>query len=141
MNADICCGVYSLPYILNLKSVPIFLLAAIMVPSGFIEACLRAGSPTSFCPSFVKATYEGNAFPLAIPAPSALGIIAGLSFSMKAAAEFEVPKSIPITLAISCLLVLIIFSLRRTPHVLRPTSYVFYPLRYLYNRRPKEPLI
>ena len=100
MNAEICCGLNSLPKTLNLWSVPIFLFAAIIVPSGLIAACLLAGSPTNLCPSFVNATTEGNALPEETPAPSAEGIIAGLPASIVAAAELEVPKSIPITFAI-----------------------------------------
>ena len=59
-----------------------------------------AGSPTQRWPSLVNATYEGNALPDATPAPSAEGMITGLPPSITAAAEFDVPKSIPITLAI-----------------------------------------
>jgi hypothetical protein len=57
-------------------------------------ACLLAGSPTSRWPSFVKATIDGNAFPPTL-VPSALGMISGLSWSMTAAAELLVPRSIP----------------------------------------------
>src|SRR5512143_4109449 len=75
-----------------------------MVPSGLIAACLRAGSPTSLSPSFVKATNEGKAFPEETPAPSAEGRMTGRPPSMTAAAEFDVPKSIPMTLAMMSLL-------------------------------------
>jgi len=64
------------------------------------EACRLAGSPTSLWPSLVKATYDGKALPPPTVVPSAEGIITGLPPSMCAAAELEVPKSIPITLAI-----------------------------------------
>jgi hypothetical protein len=43
----------------------------------------------------VKATTEGKAFPPTV-LPSALGIIVGLPPISTAAAEFDVPKSIPI---------------------------------------------
>ena len=74
---------------------PIFLLNAYTVPSGFVSACLLAGSPTSNCPSLVKATYDGNAFPYMV-LPSALGITLTFPFIYTAAAELLVPKSIPI---------------------------------------------
>jgi hypothetical protein len=45
----------------------------------------------------VKATTLGKALP-PIELPSALGMITGLPPSITAAAELEVPKSIPITL-------------------------------------------
>src|SRR5579883_2372759 len=71
-----------------------------MVPSGFDTACLLAGSPTSNCPSFVKATYDGNALPPTL-VPSAEGIMVGLPPIITAAAELLVLKSIPIILLIS----------------------------------------
>ena len=67
--------------------------------SGFVTACLRAGSPTKSSPSLEKATTDGNAFPAAVW-PSAAGIIVGFPPIITAAAELLVPKSIPITLAI-----------------------------------------
>jgi hypothetical protein len=70
-----------------------------MVRSGFEIACLLAGSPTNLCPSFVNATTEGKALPPKV-LPSALGIIVGLPPISTAAAELEVPKSIPIIFAI-----------------------------------------
>ena len=78
---------------------PIFLLAATIVLSGLVIACLLAGSPTSNSPSLPKATYDGNAFP-PIEVPSAAGINTGLPPIITAAAELLVPKSIPIILAI-----------------------------------------
>src|SRR5512137_1581386 len=69
-----------------------------------MAACRRAGSPTSRSPSLVKATNEGNALPDETPAPSAEGMMTGRPPSMTAAAEFEVPRSMPITRAILCLL-------------------------------------
>ena len=73
--------------------------AVITVPSGFVAAWRRAGSPTSSCPSFVNATYDGNALPPTL-VPSADGMIAGRPCSMTAQAEFDVPRSMPIGLAI-----------------------------------------
>jgi hypothetical protein len=70
------------------------------VRSGFDTACLRAGSPTKRCPSFVNATTDGNALPPKL-VPSALGMIVGRPWSNTAAAELLVPKSIPIILLIS----------------------------------------
>ncbi len=67
--------------------------------SGFVTACLRAGSPTRRSPSFEKATTEGNALPPTV-APSAAGIMVGLPPIITAAAELLVPKSIPITFVI-----------------------------------------
>ena len=67
--------------------------------SGFVTACLRAGSPTKSSPSLENATTDGNAFPPTV-APSAAGIIVGLPPITTAAAELLVPKSIPIILAI-----------------------------------------
>ena len=68
------------------------------VPSGLDTACRLAGSPTSNCPSLVKATKEGNAFP-ATDVPSALGIMVGRPATIAAAAELLVPKSIPMIFA------------------------------------------
>src|SRR3989344_2153034 len=99
MEDDICWGVYSLLFIWYLKLVPIFLFAAIIVPFGLEIAWRRAGSPTNICPSFVNATTDGKAFPATV-APSADGIIVGLAPSSTAAAELDVPKSIPIILLI-----------------------------------------
>ncbi len=66
-----------------------------MVLSGFVTACLRAGSPTMRSPSLENATTDGNAFPPTV-VPSAAGIIVGLPPITTAAAELLVPKSIPI---------------------------------------------
>jgi hypothetical protein len=52
----------------------------------------------------VKATKEGKALPEDTPAPSAEGMMTGLPPSIAAAAEFDVPRSIPITRAIYNLL-------------------------------------
>ena len=74
-------------------------MAATIVPSGFVTACLLAGSPTKSSPSFEKATTEGNALPPTVT-PSAAGIIVGFPPIITDAAELLVPKSIPIILDI-----------------------------------------
>ena len=56
MKAEICWGVYSFPRAVTFSLDPIFLLTFLMVPSGFVTACLLAGSPTRSWPSVVKAT-------------------------------------------------------------------------------------
>ncbi|KHO53478.1 MAG: hypothetical protein QT04_C0004G0011 [archaeon GW2011_AR11] len=99
MKAEICCGVYSLPCTAYLWPVPIFRLAPEMVFSGLETACLRAGSPTSSWPSFVKATMLGNALPYAV-VPSALGMITGFPPCRTDAAELLVPRSMPIIFSI-----------------------------------------
>jgi GTP-binding protein LepA len=90
INADICCGVYSLSPIFTLWSVPIYLLMEPMVRSGFITACLFARSPTRSSPSSLNATIEG-----VVRLPSVLLITVGSPPSMTATTEFVVPKSIP----------------------------------------------
>src|SRR3989338_3909581 len=82
----------------NTWSVPILRFAACTVPSAFAAACRRAGSPTSSCPSLVNATYDGKALPPTV-VPSALGMMPGRPLSTTAAAELDVPRSIPMTLA------------------------------------------
>ena len=74
-------------------------MAATIVLSGFVTACLLAGSPTKRSPSFEKATTEGNALPPTVT-PSAAGIIVGFPPIITDAAELLVPKSIPIILVI-----------------------------------------
>ncbi len=69
-----------------------------------MAAWRRAGSPTRRSPSLVKATNEGNALPDETPAPSAEGMMTGRPPSITAAAEFEVPRSMPITRAMVLLL-------------------------------------
>src|SRR6267378_7491587 len=75
-----------------------------MVPSGFVAACLLAGSPTINWPSLVKAMTDGNIFPAAV-CPSALGMTTGRPASSIAAAEFVVPSSIPRIFSVSGLLI------------------------------------
>ena len=95
INAEICCGLYSLPCILYKKSSPIFRFASRIVFSGLVTACLLAGSPTKSSPSFENATTDGNALPATV-VPSAAGINVGLPPCITDAAELLVPKSIPI---------------------------------------------
>ncbi len=112
MNADICWGVYSLPSAVTFSDEPIFLFTFLIVPLGFVTACLLAGSPTRSCPSCVNATYDGKDLP-PTDVPSALGITAGLPPSITEAAELLVPRSIPIILDIftHLLLIYLLFSL------------------------------
>src|ERR1041385_8614273 len=83
--------------------------------SGFVMACRLATCPTRISPSLVKATTDGVS-----RLPSWLGITVGLPPSITATTEFVVPRSMPITFAMSS------FSLRlsgahrlcrRCPHV------------------------
>ena len=72
---------------------PISLLVAKNVFSGFVTACLFAATPTSLYPSFVKATTEG-----VVLIPSAFSITFGADPSITATHEFVVPRSIPMIL-------------------------------------------
>src|SRR6516165_581417 len=63
---------------------------------GLVTACRLAGSPTSRSPSSVNATIEG-----VVLDPSAFSSTFGLLPSMTATHELVVPRSIPMTLAIS----------------------------------------
>src|SRR3989338_6970018 len=74
-----------------------------MVFSGLVTACLLARSPTIRSPFFVMATTEG-----VVRLPSTFSIIFGAPPSIKATAEFVVPKSIPIILLIFLLYILLI---------------------------------
>ena len=67
--------------------------------SGFVMACRLATWPTRISPSFVKATTEGVS-----RLPSWLGITVGLPPSITATTEFVVPRSMPITFAMSAVL-------------------------------------
>src|SRR3989338_3816103 len=93
---------------LYLNFSPIFLFAAVTVPSGFETACLLAGSPTKNWPSFVNATTDGNALPYN-EAPSALGTITGFPACITDAAQLLVPKSMPIIFSFAILLFLLGF--------------------------------
>ena len=73
---------------------PINLLTANNVFSGFVTACLFAGCPTNFSSS-VKPTIDG-----VVLAPSEFSITLASLPSINATHEFVVPKSIPITLDI-----------------------------------------
>src|SRR5262249_1512292 len=66
---------------------------------GFVTACRLAGRPVSLSPSSVKATMEG-----VVLAPSAFSRTLGLVPSMTATHELVVPRSMPMTLAISSIL-------------------------------------
>src|SRR3712207_6507060 len=138
MKEDICCGVYSLPYTLNLKSVPIFRFAAITVPSGFEIICLRAGSPTMSCPSLVNATTDGNALP-PIDVPSAAWIIVGLPPTITAAAELLVPRSMPIIFPIlSASLNIHLFSVRSEEHTSELQSRQYLVCRLLLEKKNRQ---
>ena len=77
------------------KFLPINLLTAKIVFSGFVTACLFAGCPISFSSFSVKATTEG-----VVLAPSAFSKTFACVPSIMETHEFVVPKSIPITLLI-----------------------------------------
>ena len=66
------------------------------VRSGLVTAWRLAGWPTSRSPSSVKATIEG-----VVRAPSEFSITLGVEPSMTATHELVVPRSMPITFAIS----------------------------------------
>src|SRR4249920_1483221 len=63
---------------------------------GLVTPCLLAGKPTSLSSSSVKATIEG-----VVLEPSAFSSTLGLEPSMTATHELVVPRSMPMTLAIS----------------------------------------
>src|SRR6185503_17011566 len=67
--------------------------------SGFVMACRLATCPTRISPSFVKATTDGVS-----RLPSWLGITVGLPPSITATTELVVPRSMPITFAMSAVL-------------------------------------
>src|SRR5262249_53087963 len=69
-----------------------------MVFSGFVIACRFATCPTRVSPSFVNATTEGVR-----RLPSWLEMTVGSPPSTTATTEFVVPRSIPITFAMSSL--------------------------------------
>jgi len=73
---------------------PIRRLKAVVVPPGLAASCRRAGSPTRICPSLTTATKLGNALPPSVT-PSSLGIRTGRPPRKTAAAELEVPRSMP----------------------------------------------
>ena len=65
---------------------------------GLVTPCRLAGRPTRRSPSSVKATMEG-----VVLAPSAFSSTLGLEPSMTATQELVVPRSMPMTLAMSSL--------------------------------------
>src|SRR6516165_9146268 len=67
-----------------------------MVFSGLVTACLLATWPTSRSPPFVIATIDG-----VVRDPSLLSNTVGSPASITATTEFVVPRSMPITLAIT----------------------------------------
>src|SRR5438876_4902473 len=67
-----------------------------MVFSGLVTACLLATWPTSRSPPFVIETIEG-----VVRDPSLLSNTVGSPASITATTEFVVPRSMPITLAIT----------------------------------------
>src|SRR3984885_4637324 len=75
---------------------PISRLMAKMVRSGLVTACRLAGWPTRRSPSSVNATMDG-----VVRAPSEFSITLGVEPSMTATHELVVPRSMPITFAIS----------------------------------------
>ena len=66
---------------------------------GLVTACRLAGVPTRRWPSLVNATTDGVVRP-----PSALGMTVGSPPSITAMHELVVPRSMPITLLIRCVL-------------------------------------
>ena len=81
------------------KRRPIRRLMAKKVCSGLVIAWRLAGCPTRRSPSVEKVTIEG-----VVRMPSAFSITLGADPSMTAMQEFVVPRSIPITFAMSFLL-------------------------------------
>src|SRR5271165_7272276 len=75
---------------------PIRRLIAKKVRSGLVTACRLAGWPTRRSPSSVNATIDG-----VVRAPSEFSMTLGVAPSMTATQELVVPKSMPITFAIS----------------------------------------
>ena len=74
---------------------PINLLTANNVFSGFVTACRLAACPTNTCLSDEYATTEG-----VVLFPSAFDITTGSEPSITETQEFVVPRSIPITFPI-----------------------------------------
>src|SRR5215212_6413136 len=77
---------------------PIRRLMAKMVFSGLVTAWRFAGWPTRRSPSSVKATIDG-----VVRAPSAFSMTLGVAPSITATQELVVPRSMPMTLAMSIL--------------------------------------
>src|SRR5665213_331177 len=81
------------------KRRPISRLIAKYVNSGLVTACRLAACPTRRSPSALKATIDGVVRP-----PSEFSMTLGVEPSMTATQEFVVPRSMPITFAISVVL-------------------------------------
>ena len=94
--ALISCGVYFLPSISTLWSVPIWRLMEEMVRSGLVMAWRFATWPTRRSPVFVKPTTLG-----VVRAPSALAMTTGSPPSITATQLFVVPRSMPMILLIT----------------------------------------
>ena len=96
IRAEISCGVYFLPSISTVQSVPMWRLTERIVRSTFVTACRLATSPTSGSPLLAKATTDGVVRP-----PSALAMTVGSPPSRTATTEFVVPRSMPTARAMS----------------------------------------
>ncbi len=90
MNAEICCGLKSLPSSWIFQSVPMWRFTERMVRSTFVTAWRLATSPTSTSPFLAKATTDG-----VVRAPSALVMTVGSPPSRTLTTELVVPRSMP----------------------------------------------
>src|SRR4051794_6563424 len=90
MNAEICCGVRSLPSMLTDQSVPMWRFTDRMVRSGLVTACRLATSPTRTSPFLANATTLG-----VVREPSALAITLGSPPSRTVTTLLVVPRSMP----------------------------------------------
>ncbi len=88
MRAEISCGVYFLPSMSTVQSVPMWRLTDEIVRSTLVTAWRLAVSPTSVSPSLVKATTDG-----VVRKPSALAMTVGSPPSRTATTELVVPRS------------------------------------------------
>ena len=93
MRALISCGVYFLPSMSIVQSVPMWRLTERMVRSGLVMAWRLATSPTRTSPALAKATTDG-----VVRAPSALGMTTGSPASRTLTTELVVPRSMPTAL-------------------------------------------
>src|SRR5689334_11629575 len=101
MRAEISCGVYFLPSISLIQSVPMWRLTDRIVRSTFVTACRFATSPTSGSPLLANATTDG-----VVRAPSAFAMTVGSPPSRTATTEFVVPRSMPTARAMCVYLLL-----------------------------------
>ena len=90
IRAEISCGVYFLPSISVVQSVPMWRLTDEMVRSTLVTAWRFATLPTRTSPSLENATTEG-----VVRAPSAFAITTGSPPSRVDTTELVVPRSIP----------------------------------------------